>query len=297
MTGRVVRTRKPDRRISRSVRIAGALIAVLVLVVLVLAIRGYAWGSAQLVRRDYALRLPNWPQACSGLRVAVIADLHAGSPHIDLAKVDRVVQMVDRSDADIVLLAGDYVIEGVLGGHYIPASAIAPHLRPMLAHKAVYAVLGNHDWWRGGVAVGNALGGVGIPVLEDRAIEIRHGACHFWLAGIGDFLTTPHNVGKALAGIPPGAAILALTHEPVLFQQIPARVALTIAGHTHGGQIRLPWSGWFGPMRSTQWNARGEIVERGRHLFVSSGIGTSWVPIRIGMPPEVSLLTLDAQRR
>lgn len=262
------------------------------IVFLMLGIWGFIWEPAQLVRRDYGLILPNWPKECSGLRVAVVADLHAGSPHIDLAKVDRVVQMVDESDADIVLLAGDYVIQAVAGGHYIPISAIAPHLQIMTTHKPVYAVLGNHDWWRGGVASSKALRKAGIVVLEDQATEIRHGACHFWLAGISDYKTAPHNIGKALAGIPPDAAILALTHEPIIFAQVPARVALMVAGHTHGGQIRLPFGWLFGPMRSTQWNARGHIIEKGRHLFVSTGIGTSHIGLRIGVPPEVSVLTL-----
>lgn len=265
------------------------------IVFLLLGIWGFLWEPAQLVRRDYGLTLPNWPQECSGLRVAVVADLHAGSPHINLAKVDRVVQMVDDSNADIVLLAGDYVIQAVAGGHYIPISAIAPHLQIMTTHKPVYAVLGNHDWWRGGVASSKALRRAGIVVLEDQAIEIQYGVCHFWLAGISDYKTAPHNVGKALAGIPAGAAILALTHEPIIFGKIPARVALLIAGHTHGGQIWLPFEWLLGPMRSTQWNARGHIVENGRHLFVSTGIGTSHIGLRIGTPPEVSLLTLNAQ--
>ena len=158
-------------------------------------------------------------------------------------------------------------------------------------------MLGNHYWWRGGTAVPHALNGVGILVLEDRAIEIDHGACHFWLAGIGDYQTTPHNVGKALAGIPPDAAILALTHEPVIFSQIPGRVALLIAGHTHGGQIRIPFDWLCGPKRSNQWNVRGEVVENGRHLFVSSGIGTSHMSVRIGTPPEISMLTLNAESK
>jgi predicted MPP superfamily phosphohydrolase len=264
---------------------------------LTLAIWGFVWEPAQLVRRDYVLSLPNWPKECSGLRVAVVADLHAGSPHIDLAKVDQVVRMVDDSDADIVLLAGDYVIQSVVGGRYIPISDVAPHLHALTLHKPVYAVLGNHDWWRGGVTSRRALHAVGITVLEDQSTEIQHGACHFWLAGIGDFVTAPHNVGKALAGIPPGQAILALTHEPRLFPKIPARVALLIAGHTHGGQIRLPLGWLSGPRLSTQWNAHGHIVEGGRHLFVSTGIGTSHMGVRIGVPPEVSMLTLNAQAR
>lgn len=254
---------------------------------------GFAWEPRQLIERDYTLRLPRWSPACDGLRVDVISDTHTGSLHNGVDNLDRVVGKLVDSNASAVLMAGDYVILSVLGGTYVPPETIAEHLKPLTARKPVYAVLGNHDWWKGGEQVRAALQSAGVVVLEDEAREVALGRCKLWVVGVGDLWETPHDVERAFAPVDDGLPVLALTHNPGIFPKLPARAALVVAGHTHGGQIALPWLGrpglWDTP------NARyaiGHIVEDGRHLFVSPGIGTSILPIRFGVPPEISRLTL-----
>lgn len=266
-----------------------------VLLSLACAAWGFAWEPGLLVERDYQLRLPHWSPECDGLRVDVVSDTHTGSPHNGLDNLDRVVARLAASDAPMVLMAGDYVILSVFMGTYVPPEEIAERLKPLTARKPVYAVLGNHDWWKGGPKVRRALESAGVVVLEDQSRQVTLGRCKLWVAGIGDLKETPHDVGKAFAGIDDDAPVLALTHHPDLFPQVPARASLLVAGHTHGGQVKLPR---IGPLilRSARRYATGEIVERGRHLFVTPGIGTSILGVRFGVPPEISRLTLRQDR-
>jgi hypothetical protein len=131
-------------------------------------------------------------------------------------------------------------------------------------------------------------------VLENDAAMIERDGAAIWIAGIGDKWEGKPDIASALAKVNNGAPIIALTHNPDIFPSIPARVALTIAGHTHGGQVALPIIGRpIVPSVFGQRYAAGHIVEGSKHLFVSSGIGTSILPVRFRVPPEIPLLTID----
>lgn len=246
------------------------------------------------MRNDtYELSLPRWPAACDGIRVVVLADLHEGSPFNGLDKLEYIVARTQAARPDLILLAGDYVIHGVLGGTFINPDEMVPLLRRLSAPMGVFAVLGNHDHWFNPAQVTRALERAGIPVLEDAAAPVGAGPCQLWVAGISDLWTAAHDVRKALASVPHDATVVALTHNPDIFTEIPERVALTIAGHTHGGQVYIPFIGRpVVPSRHGQRYAVGHIVEDGRHLFVSSGLGTSILPIRFLVPPEISVLRI-----
>lgn len=259
---------------------------------LAVCVDGFYVEPARLVERDYTLRLSNWPVQCDGLRVDVITDTHTGSPRNGVDKLDRVVARLLASDADIVLMTGDYVILSVLAGTYIPAGTIAEHLKPLTARKSVYAVLGNHDWWKDGPKVSRAFAGAGVHMIDNASLPIDAGGCRFWLAGLGDLLEGRPDVRATFAGIPPRASVIALTHEPALWPRIPPQATLTIAGHTHGGQIN-PF-GILTPRRyrAHSYQLKGVYEAGARQLFVSPGIGTSILPMRLGVPPEISRLTL-----
>jgi len=284
-------SRTPRRR--RWLQWTARLLALSVLAVLVW---GFVWEPGRLVERDYALALPGWPPQCDGLRLDVVADTHTGSPHNGVDNLDRVVRRLVASDASAVLMAGDYVILSVFMGTYVPVETIAEHLKPLTARKPVYAVLGNHDWWKDGARVRRAFEAAGITVLENRAQAVQVGHCRFWIAGIADLMEGRPDIPRAFAAIDDGAPVIALTHEPDLFPRIPARAALTIAGHTHGGQIApWPFRGQAGRFVLGSHLLRGVIEDHGRHLFVSPGIGTSILPMRLGVPPEISRLTLRGE--
>ncbi len=248
---------------------------------------------ASLHNASYRLALPRWPAACSGLRVAVLADLHTGSPFNGLDKLDEIIALTQKAAPDLVLVPGDLVIDGVKGGRFVPPHEIAARLARLRTPLGTYAVLGNHDWWNGASKVRRALEDVGIPVLDDQARPLAKKNCHFWLAGFGDLWEGRPNVAQALRSIPANTPVLAFTHNPDLFPAIPIRVTLTITGHTHGGQVRLPFYGpIITPSRFGKRFAQGHIVEQGRHLFVSTGLGTSILPVRFLVPPEISVLNL-----
>ena len=270
---------------------------ILAVLVVVFLVWGCVWEPRSLVARDYAFELPAWPAECDGLRVDVIADLHTGSPHNGVDKLDRLVQRLAESDSQAVLMAGDYVILSVFLGTYIPADVIAEHLRPLTARKPVYAVLGNHDWWKDGARVRAAFEAAGVTMLEDQATPVRLARCDLWVVGVGDLWEAPHDVGRAFAAVDDDRPALAITHNPNLFPQMPARASLVVAGHTHGGQIAFPGIGAPGLWGKADGRyPRGHFIEGGRQLFVSPGIGTSILPIRFGVPPEISRLTLRSPR-
>lgn len=262
---------------------------------IVVALAGWGGEPASLSTREYDLSLPGWPASTLELRIAVLADLHTGSPHNDLEKLQDVVQATNRAQPDLILLAGDFVTHGVVGGHEVEPEASAQVLRSLQAPLGVYAVLGNHDWWFDGARVQKAPENEDIAVLEDRAIPLVFNHMPMWLAGVSDFWEAAHDVRRALKGLDEASPVIVVTHNPDVFTEIPDRVALTIAGHTHGGQVAVPGLGR--PVVPSQFGERyaiGHIVEGGRHLFVSSGIGTSILPVRFRVPPEISIITIHS---
>lgn len=227
-----------------------------------------------------------------GLRIAVIADLHAGSPYIDDAKIKSVVALAQTAKPDIILLAGDYVAH-VIGHHEISIETIATDLRPLHASLGVYAVLGNHDHWSGATNIAGALRRVGIIVLENQSIEIHRRTSIVYLVGIDDRMTHHDNTALALHNVPEKSSALCLTHSPDIFPELPVNCVLTVAGHTHGGQVDLPILGrLIVPSKYGQRYAAGFIHENSKSLFVSTGIGTSTIPVRFGVPPEVTILEI-----
>jgi predicted MPP superfamily phosphohydrolase len=264
---------------------------------LLLGLACAAWGFVieprRLVEVPHALALPGWPARCDGIRVDVVSDLHVGSPHNGVERLDAIVRRLLASDSDAVFLAGDYLIQGVALGSFVAPDTVAGHLRPLAARKPVYAVLGNHDWWDDGPRMRAALESAGVVMLENQARRVDLRGCEAWIAGIGDYWEGRPDPARAFAGIPAGVPVIALTHNPDVFPGMPPRAALVVAGHTHGGQVNLPLLGRLVvPSKYDDRYAIGHIVEGGRHLFVTPGIGTSILPVRFGVPPEISRLTL-----
>lgn len=243
----------------------------------------------RLVVRETAITLPAWPVEFRDMRVTVFSDLHVGPPHITLARLRGIVEEANATEADLILMPGDFV-ETPLGWRMAEPEEIAAELKRLRAKAGVFATLGNHDWWYDAARVRQAFEKEGIRVLDNQAVKIEHQGRAFWLAGFADKWAGHPNVEETLKQISDDAPVIAFTHNPDLFPSIPARVALTIAGHTHGGQIWLPFIGR--PVISDDPYPIGHIVEGGRHLFVTPGIGTSIFPVRFGAPPEISSLTI-----
>jgi hypothetical protein len=259
-----------------------------------LALWAFVFEPSRLVTRQQTLQIPSLP---TGLRVAVWSDLHAGSPFIGIHKVRRVINETNALQPDLILLLGDYVIQGVIGGSFIEPSVIANELKALRAPLGVCAVLGNHDHWDDAHKIEKVLSDAGIRVLENKAVQLQFNLAPFWVLGLIDEW---HNKNGPSASdliaqqINNDAPIIAITHNPDTFLKIPARVSLTLAGHTHGGQCAFPLLGR--PIVPSEFGERfvtGHVIEEGRHLFVTNGIGTSILPVRFRVPPEIVLLTLS----
>jgi len=196
----------------------------------------------------------------------------------------------------VTWLGKRFAMAGVFGGVFTPPEPIARELSRLRARAGVVAVLGNQDRRLRRHRVQRALAGAGIRVLEDTAIVLETPSGRLWVAGVSDFWSGPHDLARTLRAVTDSSTpVLLLTHNPDLFPRIPARVTLTLAGHTHGGQVRFPLLGApIVPSKYGQRYAGGSVVEGGRHLFVSTGIGTSNVPIRLGVPPTIFVLTLHS---
>ncbi len=239
--------------------------------------------------REVELALPRWPKRLDGLRAGVLSDLHAGVPHAGLGAIRRAVDALNEREPDVHLLLGDYLDASQILKRYIAPEVVAAELARLRSPLGTVAVVGNHDWRNSGDRMWRALEAVGITVLEDRAVNLGE----FWVAGMADMRHRRPNVGRAIGDVPPTAPLIVLSHDPDLFPAMPERVALTLAGHTHGGQVAIPLL--RRPLLPSHYGeryARGHIVEHGRHLLVTSGVGTSGLPIRLLAPPEVLHLTL-----
>ena len=233
---------------------------------------------------------PHWPRSLSGLRVAVFADLHAGGPHVTARRLERIAAKVERERPDLVALLGDYVDPTVPLGSPVPPEAVAERLGRLEPPLGSFAVLGNHDWVHDAPRIAGALADAGIRVLENEAVPAGE---ELWVAGLADAATRRPDVEATFDAVPRGAPVLALSHHPDLFPRVPERAALTLAGHTHGGQVGLSViRGRVAPTRYGDRYTGGLVEEAGRLMYVSRGIGTAWLPIRFRAAPEVSLLTL-----
>ena len=237
-----------------------------------LAIWAFLWEPGRLVTRNSSAQLSCWRG--SPLRIAIASDLHIGSPHTGVDKLREIVGRINAGNPDVIVLLGDFVIQGIAGGRKVAPEIIAPELGALRAPLGVYAVLGNHDWWLDARRVRTAFESAGLTMLEDSAVRLPFAGGAFWLAGVSDFLEGPHDVARALASIDDDLPVIVITHNPDVFPQIPSRACLTLAGHTHGGQVALPLVGRpIVPSKYGQRYAIGHIHENGRRLFVTSGIG------------------------
>jgi len=252
-----------------------------------------AWAGwiepRRLVTVRRTLELPRWPASLDGTRLGVLSDIHAGAPHAGTAAIARAVERLNGAAPDVILLLGDFIDAHPLWGGRVTPEQIARELAALRAPHGVLAVLGNHDWKQAGDRMWRALADAGIEVLENRSVR----AGDFHVAGLADLRCRRPDLPSALAGVPPEAPVILLAHDPDVFPYVPDRVALTLSGHLHGGQVAIPVLRRPAlPSRYGERYARGHVVEDARHLYVTSGLGTSGLPLRLLAPPEVVILEL-----
>jgi predicted MPP superfamily phosphohydrolase len=267
----------------------------------VLGVWAFLVEPETLVVRHVTVASPAWRGP--PLRIGVLSDTHVGAPHVTPERVGRVVAQLNRERPDIIVFLGDYA-----GGHEPAAVRAQPDRSVILrgvaalagaqAPQGRFAVLGNHDWWFDGPAVRAALQRIGVPVLENSAVRIARPGGAYWIAGLADLESrrARPSAEQALAGVPAGEPVILLTHWPDPFPSVPPRVALTLAGHTHCGQVNLPLLGRL--VHASHGSARwpcGRYDDGGRQLYVTGGLGTSILPVRFRAPPEIVIVTLTGR--
>lgn len=242
---------------------------------------------------------PAWGQGCDGLKVVVVSDFHVGDAHMHASRLAYIQRQVAKAKPDLVLIPGDFAAH-VMGGKTLPMATIADRLKDWPKMAPVVAVLGNHDYSNAPKdQVFAALRTHGIQALDNEAVEVslRGGQCRFWVAGVGDGFSGLDSVPAAFEKVPPNTPVVFLTHDPRVVDKLPAdrQVAVVIAGHTHGGVACVPGTLWC-LSRFHPWTGgwvRGWYHTPGKpSVLVSSGLGNSIYPGRIGSPPAWDLLTV-----
>jgi len=257
---------------------------------LALAVYAFWIEPRSLVVTRLSLAVPGLERE---VRVIVMGDLQPAPPVESLESIAAIIDGMNAEEGDLVLLLGDYVSTRRLSTGFIDPHDTVPILGRLEAPMGVYAVLGNHDWWWDGPEMRRLLTDQGITVLEDTAERIEAGTQSLWIAGLSDPVTQVYDLKATLAQSAGSAPLLLLTHTPDVFPDVPSEVALTLAGHTHGGQVDLPFFGrLIVPSRFGERFAYGLIEEAGRRLYVTSGIGTAIIPVRFRVPPEIAVITL-----
>jgi len=231
--------------------------------------------------------LPGLPASLDGFTIAQLADLHRG-PEVTQEDIASAVELALRQEPDLVVLTGDYVTGSA---DYAPSCAKA--LSSLLASGDVLACLGNHDHWTDANVVAGALAGAGLTVLRNAAREVADG---LWVAAVDDVWERHADLERALEGVPAGSMVVLLAHEPDYADQVAAvgRVSLQLSGHSHGGQVRLPFIGapllpYLGRKYPAGLYRVGEMW-----LYVNRGVGLIAPAVRFNCRPEVTLLRLRA---
>ncbi len=248
----------------------------------------------RVVSREVPLR--RWPERLDGFKIAVLSDFHYDH-RFSIHPIHAAVRMVNDLNPDLIALAGDFVSMPIFDDDQrraaLAAEPCANLLHQMRATHGSWAVLGNHDYYTDPAHVTAVLKAEGIRVLANESVPIETNGVRFWLAGVNDVTGGTADLGKTLHGTPKDEATILLAHEPDFADEV-ARfpVDLQLSGHSHGGQVRIPF---IGPLylpalaRKYVW---GMYQVGALSLYTNPGLGTIGPPVRWNCPPEITLLTL-----
>ncbi len=258
----------------------------------------YAWlvEPNMLVVRHVEIVSEDWRGA--PITIAVLSDVHIGSPHVNAERAERIVSRTNALQPDLVVLLGDYAgshepEEQRSGREQGEITYGIASFAALDAPLGVVGVLGNHDVWYSRETITRALEEAGVAALWNRHVVLeRSGGGQFVIAGIADESTGDPDFNAAFDGAPTGLDSIVLSHSPDPFANMPRGPALMLAGHGHCGQVTIPFIGRpILPLRNRNYDC-GLIEEDGKRMYVTAGIGTSIIPVRFLNPPEIVLITI-----
>jgi predicted MPP superfamily phosphohydrolase len=299
------------RRIAKPLKLTLAAIAVAFLLFLAYA---YFVEPRKLVVNAQDLPVAGLDPAFDGLKIVAIGDIHGGSNYVTEDRIHEVVRLANEQQPDIIVLLGDYVSQGYTvepprpRALLMPMETVAGALKDLHARLGVYAVLGNHDGWYGDCPIADALKQAGCIVLQNEVATIEVNDKPLRLLGLKDHLELaprwwkmPEDMTSVLGD--GQGQIIVLEHSPDILPAITGKssispdLRLILAAHTHGGQVWLPLIGApIVPSSYGQKYLAGHIRENDVDMFVTTGIGTSVLPFRFLVPPEIAVLTLRAEK-
>jgi uncharacterized protein len=276
---------------------------------------GYFVEPGRLVVVEDSITVVGLDTAFDGLRVVMIGDVHGGSNSIDEAKLRRIVELSNEQSPDVVVMLGDYVSERTKRGPdgkrllRMEPARIAENLRGIRAVHGVFVVMGNHDGWHDLERITGAFSELGYRVLDHEVAAIERNGKTLRIFGMKDHLSLPEAwavtsaKAKRIVEASGTGDLIVLQHSPDMLGVITGELSISpelrliLAAHTHGGQVKFPLIGApIVPSNYGQKYLRGHIRENNVDMYVTSGIGTSVLPVRFMVPPEIVVLTLRAGR-
>lgn len=284
----------------------GLISAAIALAGFALLLYAYFIEPKRLVINESTIEIESLDASLDGLKVVAISDLHCGSNAVTPEMLRSVVAQANSQQPDIVVLLGDYVSEYNRGTELrMPLEVMAENIRGLQARYGVYAVMGNHDDWYNNAKVKASIESAGYRVLEDEIATVEVNGTTLRLLGLRDHLRISSwkafsdEIRGLIAADGGKGNIIALEHSPDVLPMITGDLSISpdlrliLAGHTHGGQAWLPVLGRpIVPSSYGQKYAYGHIYDNGVDMFVTSGVGTSILPFRFMVPPEIAVITL-----